>query len=453
MLTETHFPSIILSNWQSAVAKVARKPDDTAGGFVRPALDFDAPQIQATAAAAAADLTGATEPPSGMDGTLWQAAKDALDLAKSLVTGTAAEIELAKAELAKDGTLDPFWGECILEFVEHYTLTKHSAVPYTQYVNISDFVLPQSALPDQCTVAVIGDWGTGDGRAQALLEHIAGVDPDIVMHLGDIYYACTASEANSFYENTLKAFPGKMPRLFSLCGNHDMYSGAAPYYALLNRINQPASFFCLRNKNWQILAGDTGYNDFDPLTKGAHATWIRDFDQGDSYSELAWHKDKLVNAGPRKTILLTHHQLFTRNSSITHRDPAPARKPVNDYLMKQFGDFLPEVALWLWGHEHNQVIYQPFKGLERGRCVGASAIPVPVTADLTKISDDLSGLVEPLVPALIDPDKTSLKPEAKSALYQLGYALLRFDGPALTAQYYQFDTSTGTSEQLFSETL
>jgi predicted phosphodiesterase len=316
-------------------------------------------------------------------------------------------------------------------------------------------VLPQSALPETCTIAIIGDWGTSDTRAQKLLEHIATANPDIVIHLGDIYYACTSSEANSFYENSTKAFGDKQPRIFTLCGNHDMYSGAAPYYALLDRIKQPASFFCLRNRYWQILAGDTGYNDFNPLTKGADATWIRDFDEGDSYSELAWHKDKLVNAGSRKTILLTHHQLFTRNSSIAYRDPVPAKKPVNDYLLKQFGDFLPEIKLWLWGHEHNQVIYQPFMGLERGRCVGASAIPVPITICLTKVSDDLTYLPPDQVPALIDPGNTALKGEASSDLRQLGYALLCFSGETLTARYFQFDTSTttGVSVEVFSETL
>jgi predicted phosphodiesterase len=450
----THFPSILFSNWQSAVAKIARGLDPASGILSRQPMDFNDPRISAAAAVAGADQLAPLAAAIDLTSPLYQAAQTALTLAKALVSGTAEEIQLAKAEFARDGTKDPFWGECILEFIEHYTVAKHSSVPYTQYVNISDFVLPQNALPEICKIAVIGDWGTGEARAQRLLEEVAKSQPDILLHLGDIYYACTSSEANSFYENCLKTFPGlaadpARPRLFTLCGNHDMYSGAAPYYALLARLKQPASFFCLRNKDWQILAGDTGYNDFDPLTKGVDATWIRDFDEGDSYSELAWHKDKLVNAGSRKTILLTHHQLFTRNAFIEHRDPRPTKKPINDYLHKQFGDFLPEIALWLWGHEHNQVIYDPFAGLQRGRCIGASAIPVPVDIDLTVPSPDLEGQAVPPLKF----GAQSLQPEKHSDLYQLGYAILSFNGPMLTADYRQFDTSTGVSTSMYTETL
>jgi hypothetical protein len=31
---------------------------------------------------------------------------------------------------------------------------------------------------------------------------------------------------------------------------------------------------------------------------------------------------------------------------------------------------------WFWGHEHTLVVFDPYMGLERGRCVGASAVPV-----------------------------------------------------------------------------
>jgi hypothetical protein len=86
-------------------------------------------------------------------------------------------------------------------------------------------------------------------------------------------------------------FPAHSARLFTLCGDHDMYGGGVPYYALLDRLGQPASFFCLRNPHWQLLAMDTGYNDFDPFRVDATATWVQDGtdEQGrstdDNYSE------------------------------------------------------------------------------------------------------------------------------------------------------------------------
>jgi hypothetical protein len=34
------------------------------------------------------------------------------------------------------------------------------------------------------------------------------------------------------------------------------------------------------------------------------------------------------------------------------------------------------VEWWFWGHEHTLEIFDPYMGLKRGRCVGASAVPV-----------------------------------------------------------------------------
>jgi len=34
------------------------------------------------------------------------------------------------------------------------------------------------------------------------------------------------------------------------------------------------------------------------------------------------------------------------------------------------------VEWWFWGHEHTLGIYGNYMGLKRGRCVGASAVPV-----------------------------------------------------------------------------
>ena len=442
----THFPSVLLSCWQSAVAKITRPPDPSSEDFSRPPLDFDdARVLAANVAAFAADEAEQgrdVEPPTDR---LHQAAKAALDLGTALVNGKPDEITAAKAAFMRFGKDDPFWVECITEFVEHYTLTRHSAVPYVKYRSLADCILPSGTLPSRCRIAIIGDWGTGDARAEALLAEVARQKPDILVHLGDIYYACTVLEANAFYDNLMRSFGATRPRFFTLCGNHDMYSGAAPYYALLKRLGQPASFFCLRNPDWQILAADTGYNDFNPFKRAEDATWIRDRDEGEIYSELDWHKDKLVNAGSRRTILMTHHPLFTRNSSI-------AGKVVNPYLKDQFGDFLSEIALWLWGHEHNLVVYDPFQGLEKGRCVGASAVPVSTSEDLLAPCPLLNGQEVPSL-TLQDGEPIRLRSQAHEGLYQLGYALIDLDGPEGRASYIQFDPSTDIAIKLYEEIL
>ena len=51
---------------------------------------------------------------------------------------------------------------------------------------------------------------------------------------------------------------------------------------------------------------------------------------------------------------------------------------MNDKLNQQIGSLLPQVAIWLWGHEHDLVIYKKQMGV-LARCIGHGAFPVPLT--------------------------------------------------------------------------
>jgi hypothetical protein len=233
-------------------------------------------------------------------------------------------------------------------------------------------------------------------------------------------------------------FPAHSARLFTLCGNHDMYGGGVPYYALLDRLGQPASFFCLRNPHWQLLAMDTGYNDFDPFRVDATATWVQDGtdDQGrptdDNYSELAWHIDKLTQAAGRRTVLLSHHPLFTLHS------PIAKNRVQNDRLLAQFKPWLANVDLWLWGHEHNQMIYAPFAGLRRGRCVGAGAIPILRDENPCTASPDFAP--GQTLPELLSDPASRLRLDEATGLYDLGFGLLTLAGSDATCGVGQSGT-------------
>ncbi|HEX4765323.1 MAG TPA: metallophosphoesterase [Lichenihabitans sp.] len=439
----THFRSVVLSTWQAAVAKRARPPDLASDTLARPPVAFDDPYIEAANHAAQAAQAPSADQGARLSHPLFTAAKAALDLGLALVDGDPDRVIAAKAAFMRFGHRDPFWLECITEFVEHTAVARHAAASYIKWRSLTDAILPPGTLPERCRIAVISDWGTGDARAQALIGNVAAQTPDIVIHLGDIYYACTSVEAEAFHANIRRGLAPGAPRIFTLCGNHDMYSGGAPYYALIGRLGQPSSYFCLRNRHWQILAADTGFNDFNPFRHKDDMTWVRDRDEGDTYSELDWHKDKLANAAGRRTILMTHHPLFSRNSTI-------AGRAVNDYLQAQFGDHLPDLALWLWGHEHTLAIYEPFGGLAKGRCIGASAVPVPAEADLTSPSPQLAGEV---VPGLLKDGALALRPQSTGGLYRLGYALIDLDGEAGAARYIEFDPSTGEAASRHEEAI
>jgi hypothetical protein len=83
-----------------------------------------------------------------------------------------------------------------------------------------------------------------------------------------------------------------------------MYSGGDGYYWLLRQINQQASYFALSNRDWQLLAMDTGHNDCNPITVASNMTSLNP-------NEVDWVLSKINSAERRKTILLSHHQLFS----------------------------------------------------------------------------------------------------------------------------------------------
>jgi hypothetical protein len=253
-----------------------------------------------------------------------------------------------------------------------------------RYQQMSDFVFDD--FPDNMKLGVLGDWGTGSPLATRVLERMLEHQPDVIIHLGDVYYAGEASE----YGRKLLAPLAKLARkadgtpipIFNMCGNHDMYSGGTPFYEAVPQLNsdpayrQQASYFCLRTRNrkWQVLAGDTGLHDHDPFSV---VTSITHLDK----HELAWHLDKVQQLSPAggRTIFMTHHQPF---SAFIPMGTTLRKKPTDYYVNPRLlADFAAisaagEVPLWLWGHEHNLGIYQPFRGIARGRCAGHSAVPV-----------------------------------------------------------------------------
>jgi hypothetical protein len=271
------------------------------------------------------------------------------------------------------GGCDPLWTEALAI----YLAWKASFQPasYVKYSSLSDFVIPLPEKPE-IVIGVIADWGTGLDDARWLLMEVLKKTPDILIHLGDVYYAGMSYEDSDNFLSIVNSLAANVPT-YTLSGNHDRYSGGASYYQLLGQLNktppltryqQRASYFCLRNANWQIIAMDTGLHDCDPATVTTNLTYLEE-------SEAAWHKDKLENFGGR-TILLSHHQLFTRFGDGVGQGKGGKALAYNPRLYSVFQPFMEKIALWLWGHEHNFAVFDPYIGLDKGRCIGAAAIPV-----------------------------------------------------------------------------
>ena len=174
-------------------------------------------------------------------------------------------------------------------------------------------------------------------------------------------------------------------------------------------------------------------------------------------AEVAWHIDKIANAAGRKTIFLSHHQLFTAfGDSGVGQDPN-TNNPLstNSNLWNGFRSILPDLSLWIWGHEHTLNIFKPYAGLGKGRCVGASAVPVLGGQNPYQPNPKLQNIIyEPNIPALLD--GVPILPVNANGEYFHAFAVLQLNPSTLasTAAYYQIDSANHAAPHLvFTENL
>ena len=206
---------------------------------------------------------------------------------------------------------------------------------------------PQVALGENAKIFVFGDWATGLPQARnvaaRIREQLASVPPNVdchVIHLGDTYYSGLEDECRRRFLNLWPVAPQLSAKSWTLAGNHDMYSGGHGYFDVLLADPRFAaqgrcSYFALANDYWQILGLDSAYKNPDSgeLTD----------------PQVEWLSTRISDAGPRSTILLTHHQPFSAYETVT----TPLEKQVAEAIGKD-----RTVEAWLWGHEHRGTVYQ-----------------------------------------------------------------------------------------------
>ena len=373
----------------------------------------------------------------------------------------------------KDSTLDPEWVEAIVKYVEVYGI-HHLGSPVCSEPNECPRNSEFTVLPDSGAfrVALIADWGTGEAPGKALLKHVVSDQPDCLIHLGDVYYSGTHQE---YASNFLDLFDEMIPRradgtripIFNLAGNHDYYSGGAAFLEATMKLNGPGPLeqkggsFALRNPSgsWCLQGMDTGYNDHDPIANKHHADTVEESMTRLREDDAKWQQEQLEKTAGQggKTILLSHHQLFSAFSSIGDETRKPSGTQfTNINLQKTFGPWLEQggVAAWFWGHEHSLGIYEPYAGLAKGRCIGCGAIPVvennkPYEPTLPHSGEQAPQLLQQNgKPVMLQAHRLSA---VKQAVYNLGYTLLDFDGDSCVARYIECNESETT--QLFEETI
>lgn len=206
-------------------------------------------------------------------------------------------------------------------------------------------------LPQQARVALLGDWGTGLYGAVPCAESIQR-DPerfDLLMHLGDVYYAGTNDEVQERFSSLWPNREDAISRAIN--ANHEMYSGGHAYFKkILPAFQQGSSYFALQNDHWLLVGLDV-----------AHTAHDIDAEQ------VRWLDQLIKAAGDRRVLLFSHHQLFSRFDS------------QGVELAKKLGKILEsgKVLAWYWGHEHRCALYEPDPryGNLLGRCLGHGGMP------------------------------------------------------------------------------
>ncbi len=354
----------------------------------------------------------------------------AFQLARAKSDENQALIDQLDIEFRKYSNADwwDFFKECVTDFIA-YGFKYNFVFKYNDWKKEGkgdiNYGVINYKLPNHAKVAILGDWGTGMPDAVKLLKDIMTTHkPDAIIHLGDIYYSGSPEECNHSFADVLTSVfqeIGHRVPVFTIPGNHDYYSYAYGYYDMVAGLNQylpqaiqPASYFCLQTQDmgWQFLGMDTGLYDSNPENQ------IDTFYAGPRLtpSEVSWHQDKL-NRFQGGTILLSHHQVFTANSAINGQYSGYPQY-INPFLLEYFQNYLQtQVGLWLWGHEHNLVLYQNnLFGVAKGRLVGCSAFEEEASADPYQVNF-------PQVPYL-DPNKYRLS--ADNGYYNHGYAVIDF---------------------------
>lgn len=298
--------------------------------------------------------------------------------------------------------LDPGWVEVVIEKIK---LRFKGKAKFIAHKSPTDFRFP---LAEKARIALVGDWGGGNDAAKAVAEQIKARQPNHVIHLGDVYYAGTEKEVKDRFLTYWKFWttPAVRGRSFALNSNHEMYSGGYAYFNVtLPEFQQPASYFSLGNQNVRFIGLDTGYVDHD-LNK----------------EQVDWLEAQLKE-GPAKTILLSHHQLFSAFEEAGERLEA---------RLKPFLD-AKKIYAWFWGHEHLCIVYDLYKGI-RGRCVGNGCFPYALPPEPPPRADVPVRWVD----RRREPDQQGMH----------SFALLTIDGPTIHVQYIDEDGTISFEEEL-----
>jgi predicted phosphodiesterase len=289
------------------------------------------------------------------------------------------------------------------------------------------------AIPNQCKIALLGDWGADNDHAKNVAAQAMLRNPDYMIHLGDIYYSGTESECQTFLRNWPLKDPDGLPakgRSFALNGNHEMYSLGKPYFTtVLPAFGQEASYFTLSNDHWQFQGLDTAYVPFS-ISGGTDDTRLA--------AQWDWLRGSFRNNPAKRNILLSHNQPVSAH--LSELEAAQALMDEARRLLEEFN--LGTIYGWFFGHEHRCTIYDDtvVSSMFRARLIGNGSIGHHPQEETEPATDNTGAFCSPFVWV----NKRSLEDVGIVAVSS--FALLTIDGGTIDIEYIDEDGFVGYKE-------
>lgn len=379
--------------------------------------------------------------------------------------------------------------------------------------------LPQPSTSRGLRVGLVADWGCANLGARRVMEELKKKSPDFVIHLGDTYYSGADQEQKEWFLGLYKEIMGPEVPLLGIPGNHDYYSSGTGLMKVIDELrvkgqkpSQDATFFALQGAKWQIIGMDTGILDSFTLqdvtavfgellpTKVFNSTKMKSkvlaakkalavASRGTMAflpdDQVAWVNHHVTSAAEKgiKTILLSHHQLFSRRSGVgytkgkfreeafsidtdagvyeTNQWSIPSKKlpgglrssqqpAANTRLLSQFSpEALGNVTAWFWGHEHAMSVFQKYAGLAKGRLIGNACIPMPKAPvyDMYGESTVTTGKPWGGLPQIV-PNSTTGQGDL---FWNLGFVTLDLEGGGGIAKYFELQDKTVDGQTTYSD--
>jgi len=274
--------------------------------------------------------------------------------------------------------LDPGWMHALSGYIENIldpgSIAAFGTTPYEHTL--------ETGKDGKARILVIGDWGTGHFEetegydpAAEVMAMVEKMQPDYIIHLGDVYYAGTDERQppGEEHDNFLALWP-QMPakHSFTLNSNHEMYGAAQGYFKVaLGREHQGqaplktpfshqngTSYFALTLGKTVVVGLDAAYHDPSFMyMKGGLGDREKYPHQYDFLEKVTKDADKVI--------LMTHQT----GTDYTGAKSLPLWDEISQIVIPDY---------WYWGHEHLGVAYNDKTAMDpkvKARCIGHSSIP------------------------------------------------------------------------------